>query len=227
MKELITTNPLFGITLTILCYKAGMVIGKKTGKAICNPFLITVLIIIAILFIFDIPFSAYEEGGVFINLFLGPVTAVLAYSIYRQRETVKAHFVSILAGTIAGSISAVAVILLLASLLGLDDTLSASLVPKSVTTPIAIAISEAIGGVKSLTVTSLILTGVLGNMFAPFMIKLFRIKSRIAQGVAIGTASHVIGTSKAMELGEDIGAISGIALSFTGIITAIISLLFL
>ena len=115
--------------------------------------------------------------------------------------------------------------MLLSRLLGLDEMLSSSLIPKSVTTPIAIAISEDLGGIRSLTVTSLLLTGVLGNILAPFMIKLFRVRNRVAQGVAIGTASHVVGTSKALELGEDIGAISGIALTFSGIITAIIAML--
>ena len=118
-------------------------------------------------------------------------------------------------------------VIVIGKLMGADQSLIATLQPKSVTTPIAIAISEMLGGVRSLTVTSLLLTGVLGNILAPFMIKLFRVHDRVAQGVAIGTASHVVGTSKALELGEDIGAISSIALSFSGIVTAIIAAVFL
>ncbi len=227
MKAFITENPLFGITITILSYWIGTILNRKTGKAAFNPLLIAVLMIIAILIIFGIPFSAYENGAAFINMFLGPVTALLAYSIYRKRDIVRRHFISIIAGTVAGSVASVVTILTLSGLLGLESTLASSLVPKSVTTPIAIAISEALGGIRALTVASLILTGVLGNILAPALIKLFRVRNRIAQGVAIGTASHVIGTSKALELGEDIGAMSGIALSFSGIITALIALIFL
>lgn len=227
MKELITETPLFGITITILTYAVGLFINKKTRKAFCNPLLIAEILTIAILLLFDIPFSAFNKGGAIINLFIGPLTAILAYSIYRERAFVKAHIIPIIAGTIAGSVASIITILLLSYLLGIDSTITASLAPKSVTTPIAIAISEMLGGIRSLTVTALLITGVMGNVLAPFMIKLFRVKSRTAQGVAIGTASHVIGTSKALELGEDIGAMSSIALSFSGIITAIIAIAFL
>ncbi len=227
MKELITASPLFGIAITIISYTLGLKINRRTGKAIFNPLLIAEILIIAVLIIFKIPFSAYNNGGAIINLFLGPVTAMLAYSIYRERMLVRKHIVAIIAGTVAGSIASIISIILLSHLFGINETLSASLIPKSVTTPIAIAVSASLGGIRSLTVTALLLTGVAGNILAPFMIKLFRVKNRVAQGVAIGTASHVVGTSKALEMGEDIGAISSIALSFSGIVTAIIAILVL
>ena len=227
MKELITASPLFGIAITIISYTLGLKINRRTGKAIFNPLLIAEILIIAVLIIFKIPFSAYNNGGAIINLFLGPVTAMLAYSIYRERMLVRKHIVAIIAGTVAGSIASIISIILLSHLFGINETLSASLIPKSVTTLIAIAVSASLGGIRSLTVTALLLTGVAGNILAPFMIKLFRVKNRVAQGVAIGTASHVVGTSKALEMGEDIGAISSIALSFSGIVTAIIAILVL
>lgn len=221
MKEVITSSPLFGTGLTILAYWIGMKVSRKLKKTIFNPYLIAVVLVLAVLAIFSIPYSSYAEGGDFIGMFLTPVTTILALSIYRQRETVKSHFIPILTGTIVGSIVSVITIVLLAEAMGITEELKYSLVPKSVTTPIAVAISDSLGGIRSLTVTALIITGVMGNILAPLLVKLFRVRSRIATGVAIGTASHVIGTSKALEMGEDIGAMSGIALSFSGIITAI------
>lgn len=221
MKEVITSSPLFGTGLTIFAYWIGMKVSQKLKKTIFNPYLIAVVLVLAVLAIFSIPYSSYAEGGDFIGMFLTPVTTILALSIYRQRETVKSHFIPILTGTIVGSIVSVITIVLLAEAMGITEELKYSLVPKSVTTPIAVAISDSLGGIRSLTVTALIITGVMGNILAPLLVKLFRVRSRIATGVAIGTASHVIGTSKALEMGEDIGAMSGIALSFSGIITAI------
>ena len=216
MKEVITSSPLFGTGLTILAYWIGMKVSQKLKKTIFNPYLIAVVLVLAVLAIFSIPYSSYAEGGDFIGMFLTPVTTILALSIYRQRETVKSHFIPILTGTIVGSIVSVITIVLLAEAMGITEELKYSLVPKSVTTPIAVAISDSLGGIRSLTVTALIITGVMGNILAPLLVKLFRVRSRIATGVAIGTASHVIGTSKALEMGEDIGAMSGIALSFSG-----------
>ena len=225
MREIITGTPLFGITLTLVAWQIGAWLNKKTKLALFNPLMIAVLIIAAVLLIFDIPFSVYNEGAAFINMFMAPITCLLAVSIWRQRKLVKEHFLSILMGTLVGSLTSIVFIFLMANMFGLDDTLKFSLLSKSVTTPIALAITESLGGIGAITVASLILTGILGNMLAPIMIRIFRIKTRIAGGVAIGTSSHVIGTSRALEMGEDMGALSGIALSFSGIITAVACLL--
>ena len=219
--EAITGTPLFGVTITILAYWIGLRASRKFRLAIFNPYFIAVVLIVGMLAIFGIPYSVYSSGGDFIGMFLTPVTTVLAVSIYRQREIVKSHFLPILVGTLVGSVVSVIAVVSLSAAFGIADELKYSLIPKSVTTPIAVAITDSLGGIRSLTVTALIITGVLGNIMAPLLVKLFRVRSRIATGVAIGTASHVIGTSKAMEMGEDIGAMSSIALSFSGIITAI------
>ena len=227
MKELITTSPFFGICITVAAYKAGCILNRKTRLAVFNPLLMAEVLIMAVLLVFDIPLEAYNEGGMLINMFLSPITAILAVSIYKEREKIGKHLVAIISGTLAASITSIATIMLLSTLLGVPEHVKYSLVPKSVTTPIAVAISAQLGGIGSLTVTSLLITGILGNVLAPFMIRIFRVRSRLASGVAIGSASHVVGTSKAFELGEDIGSISSIALSFSGIITAIIAVLFL
>ncbi len=224
MKELLTNHVYFGLLITSVSYLFGTWMQKKTKLAVMNPLLISEILIIATLLIFDIPYSNYAKGGDILNMFLGPITALLGVSIYRQRAMVRRHMISIVAGTLMGSIASLATIILLSKAMGLSSELSASLLPKSVTTPIALAISEAKGGNSGITVTALLITGVLGNVAAPFLIKLFRVRHPVAKGVAIGSASHVVGTSKAMEMGEDIGALSGIALSFSGIITALIAL---
>ena len=227
MKEILTASPFFGICITVASYKIGLFMNRKTHIVILNPLLIAEIIIIATLLIADIPLEAYNEGGMLINMFLSPITALLAVSIYKQREKIKRHLAAIVSGTLASSVVSILTIIVLSNLLNVPEEIKYSLIPKSVTTPIAIAISGQLGGIESLTVISLLITGILGNVLAPFMIKLFHVRSRIASGVAIGGASHVVGTSKAFELGEDIGSISSIALSFSGIITALIALLFL
>lgn len=224
MIEEIIFNPLFSLVLIFASYIFAGFLQKKTKLSILNPLLVSVLIIIGVLLIFDIPLSAFNEGGDIVTMFLAPVTALLALSIYRQRELVKKNFVAILVGTIVGAIVSIGSIIVLANILGLDDILTSSLIPKSVTTPIALAVSETLGGIPGITVCALILSGLFGNMLAPVLIKLLRLNDPVAAGIAIGSSSHALGTVTALELGEDIGAISSIAIPFSGIITVIISL---
>lgn len=224
MIEEIIFNPLFSLVLILASYIFAGFLQKKTKLSILNPLLVSVLIIIGVLLIFDIPLSAFNEGGDIVTMFLAPVTALLALSIYRQRELVKKNFVAILVGTIVGAIVSIGSIIVLANILGLDDRLTSSLIPKSVTTPIALAVSETLGGIPGITVCALILSGLFGNILAPVLIKLLRLNDPVAAGIAIGSSSHALGTVTALELGEDIGAISSIAIPFSGIITVIISL---
>ncbi len=224
MIEEILFNPLFSLVLILASYIFAGFLQKKTKLSILNPLLVSVLIIIGVLLIFDIPLSAFNEGGDIVTMFLAPVTALLALSIYRQRELVKKNFVAILVGTVVGAIVSIGSIIVLANILGLDDRLTSSLIPKSVTTPIALAVSETLGGIPGITVCALILSGLFGNIFAPVLIKLLRLNDPVAAGIAIGSSSHALGTVTALELGEDIGAISSIAIPFSGIITVIISL---
>lgn len=220
----LAANPLFSIALTIGCYMIGSYINRKTKISILNPMLIATVLVILTLLVFDIPLQSYNNGGDIINMLLVPITALLALSIYRQRKKVIENFLPILIGTFIGSLTSVLMIILLCNLMGIETMVKVSLIPKSVTTPIAIAISSSLGGIQGITIFSLVMTGLFGNMMAPLFVRIFRIKDHTAQGVAIGTASHALGTVKALEMGEDIGAISGIALSFSGIITVLISL---
>lgn len=220
----ILNSPLFGIAITILAFQFGIFLNKKTKSPFMNPLLVAIAVIILVLQVFHIPYSAYSAGGDIISMFVAPATAVLGYSIYKQVTILKKYFIPIVAGCFAGSLTSVGSILILCRLFHLEDALTSSLVPKSVTTAIAIEISSQLGGIPAITVAIVVITGVLGAVLGPFLIKLFHIDHEVAQGVAIGTASHAVGTSKALELGEVQGAMSGIAIGVSGIITVILSL---
>lgn len=216
----------FGVALSVLAYWIGVKIQKKTGLVICNSLIIAALIVIAVLVVFDIPYDAYYKGGSLINMMLGPATACMAMTIYSKLEQLKKNLLPVLVGCVVGSVVSIASILVMCRLFGLTDAMTVSLLPKSVTTPIASAISEGQGGIVSITVAAVIVTGIGGNLAAPYLVKLFRIKNPVAAGLGIGAASHAMGTAKALEIGETEGAMSGLAIGICGIITAVLALFF-
>ena len=218
------SSPFFGVAVTILAYWAGVKFQKKTGLVICNNMLVTVVLLIGVLLIFHIPYESYNNGGAIINLMLGPATTCMAVTIYRKRELLKKNWLPVLLGCLAGVVTSVGSILVLCRLFGLDTSMTASLLPKSVTTPIAAAVSADHGGIISITVAAVAFTGILGNLLAPFLIRFFRVKDPLAAGLGIGACSHAIGTAKAMELGETEGAMSGLAIGVCGIMTALLAL---
>lgn len=220
----ITSSPLFGICLCVFLYELFVVLQKKFRTPLLNPLLWTVVSIIAILLIFNIPLENFNKGGSIISMFLAPATAVLAVSVYNRLETLKKNWLPILAGCLVGAVTSIMSVILLSRAFGLDEQIEKALIPKSVTTPIAAAISEQLGGITSITVAAVVVTGVLGCIGAPLLIKLFRVKDPVAAGVAIGACSHALGTSKAIEISETHGAMSGIAIGISGIITVIISM---
>ena len=224
MADALLSSPFFGLTLSAAAWCLGCQVQKKTGFLLCNPLLIAVALIIAVLAVFRIPYASYAAGGDFIKLMLGPVTAVLALNIYNQRVILKENFLPVLAGCLVGSLTSVGSILALCRVFHVDEALAASLLPKSVTTAIAIAISESRGGIPGLTVTAVLIAGAFGAMFAPHFAKLFHITDPVAEGTAIGSCSHGLGTAKAMEIGSLQGAMSSIAVCICGIITSILAL---
>lgn len=221
--ETMTASPFFGICLTILSYELGVVINRKLKTPIANPLLIAVALIILILTVFHIPFSSYNNGGSIITMFLAPATASLAINIYSQLEQLKKRLLPVLIGALVGSCTSIGCILLLSKLFGLNEMLTVSLLPKSVTTPIAMSISQQLGGIVPVTVAAVVVTGITGAVFAPTFIKLFRVKDPVAAGLAIGVSSHALGTTKALEIGETEGAMSGIAIGISGLITVILA----
>lgn len=219
-------SPFFGITLSILAYELGVFISQKTKQPLANPLLIGIILCIAVIEIFNVPLASYNVGGELISVFLGPATAVIAISIYSQIAKLKKYIVPILAGTIVGSAVSISSAYFLCKLFGLDDTLAKSMMVKSISTPFALAVSKNIGGIPAVSVAAVVITGILGAVAAPSLIKLFRVRDPVAQGLAMGTSSHAVGTSKAIELGEIQGAMSGIALGLAGIETVIFTLVF-
>lgn len=217
-------SPLFGIVLSICAYQAGVWANKKTGSPLCNPLLIAVALIVAALKLFDIPLAAYQQGGRIIGVMLAPATAALALSMYRQIRQLRRHLLPVVAGCFVGSCASVASVFGLCRLFRLDEELTASLLPKSVTTPIAMELSAQAGGIPAVTVAAVIFTGILGAILAPLLVRLFRVEDPVCRGVAIGTSSHAIGTAKALELGELEGAMSGVSIGVAGISTVLIFL---
>ena len=225
MMEELLASPYFGIALSVAAFGVGVKLNRKLKTPICNPLIIAIVLIVAVLLIFRIPYESYNVGGEIINMFLAPATACLAVAIYTKIDILKQYWLPIVIGCAAGSAASMGSVYLLCRLFGLDESMTASLLPKSVTTPIAVSIAEPAGGVVPITVVAVIFTGILGGIFAPLLINIFRISDPIAAGLAIGASSHAVGTSKAIELGEVEGAMSGLAIGICGLITVLFSML--
>ena len=221
----VTSSPLFGIALSVAAFSVGLWVNRRTQLSIANPILIALPLVIACLTLTGVPLADYQRGGEVINMLLGPATAALALSIYRQREILKENFLPVLLGCLAGCCASVGSTLALCRIFGLDQALTASLVPKSVTTPIAVELSAQGGGIAAVTIVVVIFTGICGAALAPGFLKLLRVEDPMAAGVAIGTASHGIGTARALQMGKVQGAMSGVAIGVSGIITVLLVML--
>jgi putative effector of murein hydrolase len=222
--EYLLSLPLCGILISILCYAIGIRIGKLIRSPFTNPLVIANILIILTIVFTPLTLEQYMTGGKMITMFIVPVTVILALRIYRQRALLRANVVPILAGCIAGSAASVFSVFLFCRLFGIDEAVTVSLLPKSVTTAIALELAQKNGGIQGIAATAVIITGVSSVAFSPLLIKLFKLKDPVATGIAFGASGHAIGTSAALELGETQGAMSGIAISLMGIITSIIFL---
>lgn len=221
MNELLSNSVLFGIAITLVTYEIGLWIKKKVGLAIANPLLISVILTVAFLLIFDIDYETYENGAKYISIFLTPATVCLAVPLYRQLELLKKYPKAIFGGIFAGVLTAMVSIFLLSLAFGLNHEQYITLLPKSITTAIGMGVSEKMGGITTITVVAICITGILGNIMAEAVCKLFHIDHPIARGLAIGTSAHAVGTAKAMEMGEIEGAMSSLSIVVTGILTVI------
>jgi predicted murein hydrolase (TIGR00659 family) len=203
--------------LTLLVYLLAKQLYASSGKMYTSPLIITPVVIIGILLVSGIPYESYNAGGKWLTDLLQPATIAFAIPLHKNFKVLKKHAAEIAAGVLSGTVIAVLSSMLLAKWLHLSGELATSLVPRSVTTPIAMSISQSIGGVPSITAVFVILTGVLGTMMGPSVLRLFRIDNEIARGVSLGTAAHGTGTSKAFEFSSLTGTISSIAMILTAL----------
>ena len=222
MAEFLEGLSLFPLALTFGAYQVGLWCQKKWKTPLLNPILISVALIISFVLLFDIDLAVYQAGTAGISWLLTPATVCLALPLYKQVKVLKKHLPAIFAGILAGTLTSLVFIFALCKLLSLDSALTISMLPKSITTAIGMVLSEQSGGYGSLTAASIIVTGILGSLFGSLLCKLFRLADPIAQGVALGTASHVVGTSRANELGQLQGAVSSLSLAIAGILTVIL-----
>ena len=222
MDSFVQSSAYFGFFITLFGYWVSTQIAKRMRSTLCNPLLLTIIFIIAFLKLADISYASYDNGAKYINYFLTPSTVCLAVPLYRQLKLLKEYAGAILISIMSGTAACAIMIFGLAKLFLLENSIYASLVPKSITTAIALGMSEELGGLSAVTVMAVFVTGILGAVIANTVFKIFKIEDPVAQGLAMGTASHAIGTSKALELGEIQAAMSSLAIAVTGILTVIV-----
>lgn len=217
------TNKIFLIAITFVSYLGALRLQRIIGLRLFNPILISIAAIIIFLTICDIDFKTYQEGGDYIDFWLKPAVVALGLPLYRQLSTIRKQLVPLLISELAGCVAGIVSVVIIAKLLGASHEVIMSLAPKAVTTPIAMEISSAVGGIPSLTAAVVVSTGIFGGIAGFKIVKMSRIKSPIAQGLSIGTASHAVGTSAAMERSERYGAFSSLGLTLNGLLTALLS----
>ena len=226
MNSFLQDSVFFGVFISIVTYEIGALIKKKWNVAIFNPLLISIALIMIFLLVFDVEYETYEYGAKYLSYFLTPATVALAVPLYEQLEPLKKNWKAIMAGILAGALTSAVCVLVMSILFRLTHEQYVTLLPKSITTAIGLGLSEELGGIVAITVAVIVVTGIVGNMFAEGICRLFRITDPVAKGIGIGSASHAMGTAKAMEMGEIEGAMSSLSIAVSGLLTVIISILF-
>ena len=226
MNEMFINSATIGVVLSIFAYQLGVFLKKKTNSPLLNPLLVSIVIVMAILVIFHVDYESYNSSAKYLSYLLTPATVSLAIPLYRQMATLKKNFKAIILSVLAGAITSMGVILVMAILFGLSHEEYVTLLPKSITTAIGMGVSEELGGYVTITVVVIIITGILGNIIGSYACKLFRIQNPISKGLALGTSSHAIGTTKAMEMGEIEGAMSSLSIVVAGLLTVMLASVF-
>lgn len=215
-------NSMFaGVVLSLLAYGIGVLLKKRFKLGIFNPLLVSVVVSILVIILGKIDYDIYNEGAKYLSWLLTPATVCLAIPLYEQWNLLKKNHKAVIAGLLAGTITSLTTVLVLAVICGLSHEEYVTLLPKSITTAIGMGVSEELGGYVTITVAVIIITGVLGNMFGETICKIFKITEPISKGLALGASAHAIGTAKAMEMGEIEGAMSSLAIAVSGLLTVI------
>ncbi len=221
MNDFFETSVFFGVFITLLSYGMGSFLKRKFKWAIFNPLLLAIIFTILFLVFFQVDYAVYKEGAKYVSVLLTPATICLAVPLYEQAELLKKNYKAVFAGIISGVLASLCSIFILVSLFQLDYASYVTLLPKSITTAIGMGVSEELGGYVPITVAVIIVTGILGSMIAETVCKIFKIYDPVAKGIAVGTSSHAIGTTKAMEMGAVEGAMSSLSIVVSGILTVI------
>lgn len=221
MKEMLSDSTFLGVMISILSYELGRLLKKRFKLAIFNPVLISIVSVILLLLLFNVDYTSYNEGAKYLSYLLTPATVCLAIPLYEQLELLRKNAKAIIVGLVSGVATSLVCVFVLSLLFHLNHEAYVTLLPKSITTAIGMGVSEEMGGMVTITVAVIIITGVLGNMIAESICKIFRIEEPIAKGIAIGSSAHAIGTAKAMEMGEIEGAMSSLSIVVAGLLTVI------
>ncbi len=222
MKEAILNSNYFGLVLSIILFLCAVEIKKKFHYAILNPLLVSSLMIVLILLAFHIPYDNYSKSANLLSYLLTPATVCLAIPMYKQLKLLKDNLPAVLISILTGTLCSLLCIFLMGKFFGLEAEHIVTLLPKSITTAIGMGVSEEAGGYVTLTVASIVMTGILGNMIAETLFKILHIEDPIAKGLALGTSAHAVGTAKALELGEIEGAMSSLSIVVAGILTVVL-----
>lgn len=226
MNEFFQSSMFAGVALSLISYLIGMLLKKKFKLGIFNPLLIAIVVSIIVLLIGKVDYKVYNQGGKYLSWLLTPATVCLAIPLYEQWGLLKKNFKAVLLGLIAGVVTSLGTVYVLSLIMGLSHKDYVTLLPKSITTAIGMGVSEELGGYVTITVAVIVVTGVLGNMAGALVCKIFRITEPISKGLAFGSASHAIGTAKAIEIGEVEGAMSSLAIAVSGILTVVLASVF-
>lgn len=221
MKELLTESVYFGVTISIVSYGIGLFLKKKLKWGILNPLLVSILFVVGFLILFDIDYDMYNQTAKYLSYLLTPATVALAIPLYQKITLLKKNGLAVFLGILSGVLSSLLSVLAMAWLFGLSHREYVTLLPKSITTAIGMGVSDELGGITTITVAVIIVTGVLGNVIGQSVCKLFKIYEPIAVGLALGTSAHAIGTAKALELGEVEGAMSSLSIVVSGLMTVV------
>lgn len=221
MITLFQDSVFFGVLVSLAAYSLGLALKIKTGWSLMNPLLISIILVICVLLVTGVSYDSYSAGANSISYLLTPATVCLAVPLYQQVELLRRNFKAVMLGILSGVLASLVSVFLLAMLFHFDHADYVTFLPKSITTAIGIGVSEELGGHVAVSVVVIIITGVLGNIFAEGFLKLLRIKEPIAKGIAIGCSSHALGTAKAMEMGTIEGAMSSLSIVVCGVMTVI------